>query len=395
MKYCSECGAKIVGAPKYCEDCGAAIALVPDSPVAGAAPSPPMSVPDVRENPASTPAPTRTPRSATRKRRWLIASVAAIVVIAGIIGGAWKMYGAQQDTEALRAVRITVKAVGEALVAGDTAALEKQVVSLKDISLLAIAEVAPELMSQPDETLVSAFKAALSQNRLFQNIGQSFAAMREDDTTWSVSEDHQRAWFLSKSDVEGKLRIVLFVRVSDSWRLAYWTPPMTDAQRSVFITAMNAHEGSSAGIPGVAETLAIAGVSYNRMPTQVPSTSASGSSTTGDSGEVTPAQGVYTPADGTAEFKALLEAVQAATGKKVAYEVDQLYVDGDWAVGWLTFTGSDYNGDPVCAWQRTNGTWKCVVVRYFVTESTTPRSEIWTAFGDAGVPSELATMMDQ
>jgi photosystem II stability/assembly factor-like uncharacterized protein len=101
----------------------------------------------------------------------------------------------------------------------------------------------------------------------------------------------------------------------------------------------------------------------------------------------------YTPAKGSAERTALMNAAHTATGNKHLYLVDDLYAEGDWAVGWLTFNGSGYKGDTVCAWHEVNGTWKCVVVRYFWTGSSTPLDAIYQAFSDAGVPAALVAQM--
>jgi hypothetical protein len=206
----------------------------------------------------------------SRKTRALVIGGIAVVLAAGLSAGGWWLYQqSQPDAQARRGALRTVKAVGAALVAGDVAALDKQVLSRRDIALLTIAETAPGLMSQSDETLVNAFDTAMSKNRLFANVGETLAGMREGDTTWFYSIDNNRICFLSNSGVEGKKRVVVLVRTAGEWRLAYWTPPMTSSQWEAFLDMATPLDDPTRPLPEVQEVLSAAGMSYDRSTTSV------------------------------------------------------------------------------------------------------------------------------
>ncbi len=201
---------------------------------------------------------------ATRRmhRKWLFV-VAGVLILAGLGYVGFRLYGASADRSALLGARQTAKRVGEALVAGDADAFASETLSVADVAILTAAEIAPEMLKSDDDVLVSAFNATL-EARAFDNIGQNLVNINASEV-YVVSRDRSRVFFLVGVDDGDLMRVLIFKKADGAWKLVYWTPPMDVEPLAEFIATMNREEGSLDGIPGVAETLMIAGIEYERM----------------------------------------------------------------------------------------------------------------------------------
>lgn len=200
----------------------------------------------------------------TRKtsRKWIVlVGIVLLLVAAGYAG--LRVYGESADRSALLGARQTAKRVGEALVAGDAEAFAAETSSVTDVAVLTAAEIGPELLKSDDDVLVSAFNATL-EARAFDNIGQNLVNIDAAEV-YVVSKDRARVFFLVGADDGDLMRVLVFKKSDGVWKLVYWTPPMDVDPLAEFIATMNREEGSLDGIPGVAETLMIAGIEYERM----------------------------------------------------------------------------------------------------------------------------------
>lgn len=215
-----------------------------------------------------------------RGMRGKLVLVIAGVLLLGLAGYAGlRIYGAAADRSALLGARQTAKRVGEALVAGDADAFALETLSVADVAVLTVAELRPELLKSDDDALVSAFNATL-EARAFDNIGQNLVNIDAAEIG-VVSKGRSRVFFLVGAGDGDLLRVLIFKKTDGLWKLVYWTPPMDADPLAEFIVTMNREEGSLDGIPGVAETLMIAGIEYERMSDDAV---AEAEGSTGDSG---------------------------------------------------------------------------------------------------------------
>ncbi|MDO8880634.1 MAG: hypothetical protein Q7W44_07540 [Coriobacteriia bacterium] len=189
---------------------------------------------------------------------------AAAILLAVLVGYAgFSVFSAAAERSALAGARQAAKRAGEALVAGDSEAFARETLSIENIAVLTAAEVAPEMLKSDDAVLVSAFNATL-EARAFDNIGQNLVNIDAAET-YVVSKDRARVFWVVGADDGDLMRVLIFKKAEGRWKLVFWTPPMDAGPLANFIATMNREEGSLDGIPGVAETLMIAGISYERM----------------------------------------------------------------------------------------------------------------------------------
>lgn len=202
------------------------------------------------------------PSASSKRRKWvLLIAVALLLCLLGF--GGFRVYGAAAHRSALLGARQTAKRVGEALVAGDPDAFARETLSVTNVAILTAAEVGPELLKSDDDVLVSAFNATL-EARAFDNIGQNLVNIDAAEV-YAVSKDRSRVFFLVGADDGDLMRVLIFKKTDGVWKLVYWTPPMDVDPLADFVATMNREEGSLDGVPGVAETLMIAGIQYERM----------------------------------------------------------------------------------------------------------------------------------